>query len=89
MINQNDRVKIVDFGLARKFVWPLKAKCGTPGYVAPEILFDGEVDGNSDIYSIGVSLYVMLTDQVPSQINFKRVLTPNHPDKTDVDHILT
>ena len=66
MIDSNDVVKIVDFGIARKFLWPLKAKCGTLGFVAPDIMWGDEIDARTDIYSIGVTLYAMLTNDMPS-----------------------
>jgi serine/threonine-protein kinase len=61
--------KIADFGLAKR-VLPCDtedADClvGTPHYMAPE-LFDGEPSSQaSDVYALGVCLYVMLTGTVP------------------------
>ena len=58
-------VVIADFGLASfvKEGEKLKLACGSPGYVAPEVLTEksGGYDTKSDIFSIGVILYVMLT----------------------------
>jgi len=69
MIDEEDNVKIMDFGIARS----LKARgitetgmiIGTPDYMSPEQVEAKEVDQRSDIYSLGVILYEMLTGQVP------------------------
>ena len=53
MLTERNIVKVVDFGLARKFTWPLKVRCGTIGYAAPEIFKNAEIDSSSDIFSIG------------------------------------
>lgn len=68
LIDDEARPKIVDFGLAR----PLGEEqrdgvvFGTPGYTAPEVLTNPfAVDQRSDIFSMGVMLYEMLTGQLP------------------------
>jgi serine/threonine protein kinase len=60
-------VILVDFGFATKTEEydQLFVRCGTPGYVAPEILQDVPYDPRVDVFSIGVILYVMLTGNVP------------------------
>lgn len=70
LIDDEARPKIVDFGLAR----PLGEEhshgvaFGTPGYTAPEVLTDPlAVDQRSDIFSMGVMLYELLTGQLPGQ----------------------
>jgi serine/threonine-protein kinase len=59
--------KVLDFGVARldgrDFVG--KALVGTPTYMAPEQLRGEPVDGRSDIYSLAVVLYEMLTGRPP------------------------
>jgi len=60
--SQNDsEIKIADFGLAT-FINSndqLFKRCGTPGYVAPEILEDEKYDEKVDIFSSGVILYIL------------------------------
>jgi len=55
-------LKIADFGLAA-FVKPGELyylRCGSPGYVAPELLDDKGYDCRADIFSAGVIMFVML-----------------------------
>jgi len=56
-------IKITDFGLA-KFRGSqnviMATACGTPGYVAPEVLKGGEYDKAVDLWSVGVILYILL-----------------------------
>ena len=59
--NNDVDVKIVDFGLATILSsndWLFK-RCGTPGYVAPEILADEKYDQKVDVFSAGVILYIL------------------------------
>ncbi|CAB1102722.1 unnamed protein product [Ectocarpus sp. CCAP 1310/34] len=59
-------IKLADFGFARPVgETGLSAQCGTPGYVAPEVL-KGEVYGKPvDIWSIGVITYILLGGYPP------------------------
>eukprot|EP00331_Platyophrya_macrostoma_P013682 CAMPEP_0176415868 /NCGR_PEP_ID=MMETSP0127-20121128/6037_1 /TAXON_ID=938130 /ORGANISM="Platyophrya macrostoma, Strain WH" /LENGTH=596 /DNA_ID=CAMNT_0017795895 /DNA_START=34 /DNA_END=1824 /DNA_ORIENTATION=- len=63
----NYEVKIADFGLATVVNQGeyLFKRCGTPGYVAPEILADEKYDQKVDIFSAGVILYILLTGMSP------------------------
>lgn len=60
MRNDHD-LKIADFGLATivDFIIPEKLRCGSPGYVAPEVLNNLGYDTKADIFSAGVILYVL------------------------------
>ncbi len=51
---------MVDFGLATKYKGTqLKLKCGSPGYVAPEMLNNEGYDTKADIFSAGIILYIL------------------------------
>jgi len=56
-----DTIKIADFGLSKDFSQEqLQTSCGTPDYVAPEVLMGEPYDMGVDIWSIGVITYVLL-----------------------------
>ena len=64
------RPKLTDFGLAKKLEGgpdsnELSEPCGTPGYVAPEILSYGEYGSKVDVWSLGVILYILLSGYPP------------------------
>jgi len=66
-MENNYDVKIADFGLATYVTQGelLFKRCGTPGYVAPEILADEKYDQKVDVFSAGVILYILLTGGSP------------------------
>ena len=69
MIDKEGSVRIMDFGIARSLKDKIKPKAGvligTPEYMSPEQVQGKEVDHRSDIYSLGIILYEMLTGEVP------------------------
>jgi eukaryotic-like serine/threonine-protein kinase len=72
-------VKIFDFGVARVPSENHKltqdgALLGTPEYMAPEQLLAREVDGRTDLYALGVTLYECLAGLVPFEGSFGEVL---------------
>ena len=66
-------VKVLDFGIAKLMGETATSQqltrdgllVGTPTYMAPERLNDQDYDGRSDVYSVGVMLYLMLTGRLP------------------------
>jgi serine/threonine protein kinase len=68
MTSQEDDVefKIIDFGLAAVCSSArLLDRCGSPGYVAPEVLEKQPYDFKVDVFSLGVVLYIMLSGMSP------------------------
>ena len=64
------QVKITDFGIARVTdagKTKVGTVLGTPSYMAPEQLAGNDVDGRSDLFSLGVMLYQLLTGELPFQ----------------------
>jgi serine/threonine protein kinase/tetratricopeptide (TPR) repeat protein len=69
LIDREGQVRIMDFGIARslkeKGITGAGVMIGTPEYMSPEQAQAKEVDQRSDIYSLGVVLYEMVTGRVP------------------------
>lgn len=61
-------VKLMDFGLIgrARAEGPLKLR-GTPDYVAPELVRGDAVDHRADLYSLGITLYEIVTGKLPFQ----------------------
>lgn len=70
MVTQDDHAKIADFGIAKLNLAHLTIPgrlLGTPAYMAPEQLSGTAADGRSDLFSLGVILYAMVTGHSPFQ----------------------
>jgi eukaryotic-like serine/threonine-protein kinase len=71
MVGPNDQVKLIDFGIAanagsRRLTFAkLTEAMGTPDYISPEQVKGKRGDARSDIYSLGIMFYEMLTGTVP------------------------
>jgi eukaryotic-like serine/threonine-protein kinase len=83
--DDEDGLKVLDFGLARvrqpdvrsTFSQPGSA-VGTPAYMAPETLDGSPADERSDIYSLGATLYHLLTGGPPFDVPHLRALFVAH-----------
>jgi tRNA A-37 threonylcarbamoyl transferase component Bud32 len=71
-----EKMKVMDFGLAKLIAGPARAlnhvtntgaefAVGTPGYISPEQVRGDEMDHRSDLYSVGVILFELLTGRLP------------------------
>jgi serine/threonine-protein kinase len=71
MVDDQDNIKLIDFGIAgdaaakRLTYANFTAAIGTPNYISPEQVKGRRGDGRSDIYSMGVILYEMLSGKLP------------------------
>lgn len=75
----NDRIaKILDFGIAKaccqeKLISPDRTT-GTIAYMSPEQISNSNIDQRTDIWSLGVVLYEMLTNQIPFQDSYDQAV---------------
>eukprot|EP01080_Neovahlkampfia_damariscottae_P008740 gene8740-688_t len=65
LIDANGHVKIADFGFAKKITDKTWTMCGTPEYLAPEIILGTGHDKGVDYWSLGVLMYEMLAGYPP------------------------
>jgi hypothetical protein len=69
MIDKNGIIRIMDFGLSKSpliaTMTSLGTALGTLGYVAPEQITNSNVDNRTDIFSLGVILYELITNDLP------------------------
>ena len=78
MLTSSKEVKICDLGLAKATnsdsqLTQDNVILGTPYYMSPEQCMGKQLDYRTDVYSLGVTLYAMLTGRVPFQGNFLEV----------------
>jgi serine/threonine-protein kinase len=71
ILTADGRAMLVDFGISKVYdsgqETMIGAKAVTPGYSPPEQYGMGKTDARSDIYSLGVTLYTLLTGQTPPE----------------------
>lgn len=65
--SNDSEIKIADFGFAKRALTEncLTTQCGTPGYVAPEILEGSRYGTKADMWSLGVIMYILLGGYPP------------------------
>jgi len=89
MIDKEGNARIMDFGIARS----LKAEgitetgmvIGTPEYMSPEQVEGEKIDQRSDIYSLGVIIYEMVTGKLPFEGNTPIIVAMKHKIETPLD----
>ena len=86
MIDKEGNVRIMDFGIARsletKGITGAGVMIGTPEYMSPEQVEGKEVDQRSDIYSLGIILYEMVTGRVPFEGDTPFTIGMKHKGET-------
>jgi serine/threonine protein kinase/tetratricopeptide (TPR) repeat protein len=86
MIDADGNARIMDFGIARsiegKGITGAGVMIGTPEYMSPEQVEGKEVDQRSDVYSLGVILYEMVTGQVPFEGDTPFTIGVKHKSET-------
>jgi serine/threonine protein kinase len=102
MIGADDRVTLLDFGIARAMEGSAQLTragliVGTPEYMAPEVVTGGVAGANADLYALGVVAYEMLTGHGPfrgvstSAVAYAHVHTPPpspRGERTDLPEIM-
>lgn len=84
LLTRKGQVKVADFGLAqlpeadRLHITQPGATLGTPMYMSPEQVTGGAVDHRSDLYSLGVTFYHMLTGRAPFHADTAVALALKH-----------
>lgn len=91
MLTPEGKIKLIDFGISVKMdTQNEKLNFGTSTYAAPEQLEGKNTDGRTDIYSLGVTLYQLVTGlNFKSNLNLKPIREINPAFPEGLDHIIS
>jgi len=91
LLDGEQRVMLADFGIARistestlkltgerRFVTEANALMGTPDYISPEQALGQDLNGGSDVYSLGILLFFLLAGQLPFKADSSIALALMH-----------
>ena len=87
LMNENGHTLIVDFGIAKKAGVEensIAGSIGTPRYMSPEQVRGEEVNNQTDLYSLGVTIYELLTGMCPFYGQTLKILTGKILDEEPV-----
>ena len=82
LLEENDKLILIDLDCCHKLGEVLSQTVGTPHYVAPEIGLENYFTETSDVWSVGICLYTMITFEFPGRLLFNR----DHIDYQSVIH---
>lgn len=93
VLREDGGVRLVDFGTAREYKEGASADTrvlGTRGYAAPEQLaLDAQTDARADIYSLGVTLYVLVTGRTAAKETYWRPIRQINPALSEgLEHVI-
>lgn len=90
MLTPEGKIKLIDFGISIKQNGSSAPNFGTSTYAAPEQISGKKTDARTDIYSLGVTMYQLITgESFKSNLNLKsiREIDPSYPE--GLDHIIS
>lgn len=89
MISRGGHVKLLDFGLALPTLGPEFTRSGmilgTLPFVSPEQILGKQLDARSDVYSVGVTLYQLLTGRLPFEATSEYEIASAHLNSSPAD----